>query len=328
MRWGKSTIWGAALVVAVLAATMQVTGASDAVANAIRSGSDRGIHAVDGLLHDDAPQAENRRADARDRDRDHDEDFDRDHDRDVDDARVERGSDQGDARFSWSGRLDSGDKLEIIGVSGDIRAVYTTGDEVVVNAEKRSRNGSIADVRIEVVEHSGGVTLCAVYPGTREGSNACDRKGETRNRGTRSQVSVDFEVQVPEGVKFAGSTVNGDVNARDLRSAVKVSTVNGDVNVDAMGITQATTVNGSIDARVEGPTILGSVEFSTVNGSIELDLPDQVDADIEASWVNGSFSSELPVQVQGKLTHRAHGVLGAGGPRVELKTVNGSIQIR
>lgn len=316
MKWGKGTMWGTAAVVAVVAGALQLSGVSSAVANAIRDGSDRGLHAVDGVLHDDAPMSDR---DARHAVRDHDEREDRER------ARAQR---SGEREFNWSGRLASGDQIQIIGISGDIRAIHTSDDEVQVRAEKRTRNGDLSEVRIEVVETSDGVILCAVYEGSREGRHACDRKSDSGNRGKRSQVSVDFEVQVPEGVQFAGSTVNGDIDARGLRSAAEVSTVNGDVNVDAMGITHATTVNGSIDARVEGSTLPGTVEFSTVNGSIELDLPDQVDADIEASWVNGSFSSELPVQVQGKLTHRARGVLGAGGPRIELKTVNGSIQIR
>ncbi len=312
MRWGKGTVWAVGIAVAVTAGALQLSGAADVMANAVKSASDRGLHAVDGLLHDgDAPQAnEQARAD-RNRAR-----------QDRDRAREQ------EAEFRWSGELDRGDEIRIQGLSGDIRAVASDGDEVQVHAEKRSRRGDVSEVRIEVVEQADGVIICAVYPGTREGRHACDREGSNRGNRGSAHVTVDFEVQVPEGVKFAGVTVNGDVEAIDLRSAVEVTTVNGDVSVEALGITRASTVNGSIDARVDGPRLGGAVEFSTVNGSIELDLPNDVDADVEASWVNGSFSSELPVQVQGRVSRRAEGILGAGGPRVELKTVNGSIEIR
>ena len=314
MEWGRGKVLGAAAVVAVAAGALQVTGVSGVLANAVKDTSDRGIHLVDRLFHEEDGAAHAvARAEARER-------TDR---ADRHPARAERQDDT----FRWSGEIDRGDEVRILGVSGDIRAVASDGDEVVVRAEKRARNGDVSDVRIEVVEHADGVTLCAVYPGTREGRHACDREGSRRSERGRSQVSVDFEVQVPSGVRFAGRTVNGDVDAIDLDGDVEVNTVNGDVNVEALGITNAQTVNGSIDARVDG-RLLGSVEFSTVNGSIELDLPDDIDADVDASWVNGSFASELPVQVQGRVSRRAQGVLGAGGPQIRLKTVNGSIQVR
>jgi DUF4097 and DUF4098 domain-containing protein YvlB len=88
-------------------------------------------------------------------------------------------------------------------------------------------------------------------------------------------------------------------------------------------------VNGSIDAVVGSADLGDGVSFSTVNGSISLDLNDAVDADVDASWLNGSFETDLPFALQGRLSRRsARGVLGDGGPRLELSTVNGSIRIR
>lgn len=71
------------------------------------------------------------------------------------------------------------------------------------------------------------------------------------------------------------------------------------------------------------------LSFSTVNGDITLDLPDDIDAELDASWLNGELDSDLPLMLQGRMGRRsARGTLGDGGPRLEVSTVNGSIRLR
>ena len=65
--------------------------------------------------------------------------------------------------FAWRGRVGAGQTLEIRGVNGGITA-DASGGEVEVTAVKRGRNSDPASVEVKVVEHGGGVTICAVYP--------------------------------------------------------------------------------------------------------------------------------------------------------------------
>jgi hypothetical protein len=232
--------------------------------------------------------------------------------------------------YQWSGRLDVGESLEIKGLNGSIDAVPARGDEVVVTAETRSRRSDPESVRIERVEHADGVTFCAVYP-TPDGRepNRCAPGSQGRMNSEHNDVQVDFHIEVPEGVAFVGRTVNGGVEATGLRGDVGAFTVNGDVDVSTTGFAEAETVNGSIEASMGSSDLRDGVEFSTVNGSIVLDLPDDIDAELDASWLNGSFESDIPFLLQGSVSKRsARGVLGDGGPRLELETVNGSIRIR
>ena len=64
--------------------------------------------------------------------------------------------------FSWSGRVSAGNSIEIKGISGNIRAVHTDGAEVEVTADKEGPDRD--ELTFEVVEHSGGVTICAMAP--------------------------------------------------------------------------------------------------------------------------------------------------------------------
>jgi hypothetical protein len=230
--------------------------------------------------------------------------------------------------FRWTGRIDAGDVLEIKGINGPIHARPADGDEIEVVALKEGRRSDPEEVRIDVIEHAGGVTLCAVYPtppGKRD--NECGVGDDGRNSVEDNDVRVEWEVRVPRDVRFRGRTVNGDLEAMDLGGDADLATVNGDVEVTTGGFAEARTVNGSIRARMEG-TPSGDVSFETVNGSIELDVDEGLDANLDAAWMNGDLDTDLPFQIQGRLGRRsAEGRLGDGGHELRVKTVNGSIRI-
>ncbi len=231
--------------------------------------------------------------------------------------------------FRWSGRVSTGREIEIKGVNGGIRAEFTGGSEVQVMARKRSRRSDPDDVQIEVIEHGGGVTVCALYPSSRRGrSNECLPGSRGRNDIRNNDVQVDFTVHVPAGVVLVARTVNGEIYAQSLESDVEAYTVNGDVEVSTTGFASATTVNGSIDARIGRVDGRAPIEFETVNGGITLDLPEGIDADLRAATVNGSIFSDFPLRITGRLSRRRlNGQIGDGGRSLELETVNGSIRL-
>ncbi|MEO8359296.1 MAG: DUF4097 family beta strand repeat-containing protein [Vicinamibacteria bacterium] len=231
--------------------------------------------------------------------------------------------------FRWTGKIAAGKNLEVRGVNGTIRAVPSNGSEVEVVAIRTGRKSDPDSVRIEVVPHSGGVTVCAVYP-SRDDSrpNECKQGGGRMNvRG--NDVSVEFEVRVPRDVAFEGRTVNGSIHA-EVEGRASVATVNGSIEVEAGALTDATTVNGSIRATVR--TEVNSpedIKLTTVNGSVRLRLPEGVNADVSAKTVNGGITSEFDgITVHKKWGPRsAEGRLGNGGRELEVTTVNGGITI-
>jgi hypothetical protein len=233
-----------------------------------------------------------------------------------------------DPDWNWKGTVAAGKSIEIKGVNGSVRATATTGSEVVVTALKQSKKSDLASVTIEVVKSAAGVTICAVYPSGKKQANSCGAGDEGHMSTNDNDVSVSFTVQVPAGVKFVGRTVNGSVSTERLGSDADVSTVNGDVRVVAAGIVRASTVNGQIDVSMGKANWTGTVDLSTVNGSIHATLPANFSAEVNGSTVNGSIESEFPLTVQGKFGPRSiHGTIGAGGRTLDLETVNGSITL-
>ncbi len=55
-------------------------------------------------------------------------------------------------------------------------------------------------------------------------------------------------------------------------------------------------------------------------------FPDDVDTDVDARWVNGCLETDLPLKLIRRVSRRsARGVLGDGGPELNLRTLKGSI---
>lgn len=232
--------------------------------------------------------------------------------------------------FTWNGAIPQGRAIEIKGVNGDVRAEPSGSNQVEVVAEKRGRRDDPATVRIEVVPHAGGVTICAIYP-SRDSArpNECAPGESGRNNAQNNDVNVRFTVRVPAGVTFLGKTVNGDVEATRLNGDVMLSTVNGAATFSTTGTGQATTVNGSIRGEMGRADWSDTLAMSTVNGSITLTLPATVNTAVRASTVNGDITAEFPLAIQGRVSRRRlEGTIGGGGRTLALESVNGSITLK
>src|SRR5262245_26060509 len=105
------------------------------------------------------------------------------------------------APFQWRGQLAAGQSIEIKGINGDVRATTSSSPEVEVAAARSAYRSDPDEVRIEVVPHSGGVTICAVYPAP-PGSdpNQCEPGGRGRSNNRNNDTVVHFTVRVPPGV--------------------------------------------------------------------------------------------------------------------------------
>lgn len=231
-------------------------------------------------------------------------------------------------RFDWNGVIAPGQSIEIKGVNGAIRAEPATGSQAEVHATKSGHRDNPAAVRIEVVPHADGVTICAVYPSSGGEANECKPGKGGHMNVNHNDVKVEFVVQVPTGVRFIGRTVNGEVEARSLTAFTEAHTVNGKIHLSTAGEAQADTVNGSIDASLGANSGSNDLKFSSVNGTIHVDLPPALNAQVHASTVNGSISSDFPLLVHGRIGPRnMDATAGNGGRELKLSTVNGSIHL-
>jgi len=233
----------------------------------------------------------------------------------------------GSDSFRWRGQVPAGKLVEIRGINGSIRAEPASGQEVEVVAYKSGQVYESAGVEVRVVEHNGGVTICAMYPPVDGQPAECLPGVNSPHRGTGANVNVDFMVRLPKGVRFLGRTVNGQVEAKSLQADTEAHTVNGNVLLSTAGAAVGETVNGSITASMG--KINGASKFSTVNGAITLEMAPGAAADVHAGTKNGHIHTDFPLAVRDEFVGgRADGVIGQGGPDLTVITVNGTINLK
>jgi hypothetical protein len=240
---------------------------------------------------------------------------------------------QSDRTWTLSERVPAGQWIRVRNLNGDLSVRASNSDKVEITATKRWRRGDPKDVRIETTKSSdGSILVCAFW--TEDATCSEDSyKSNSRNDGWRrrdNDVSVDFDIRVPEGVKVGVFGVNGGVSVEGASSEVRAATVNGSVDATSMGgPVQANTVNGSVHAtmgRFDGDQDLS---YSTVNGTVIAEFAGDVDAEIDLSTVNGRFQTDWPVTISGRIDpRRLKATLGKGGRRIRMSTVNGNVELR
>jgi hypothetical protein len=239
-----------------------------------------------------------------------------------------------DRTWSLSERVPAGQWIRVRNLNGDLRVRSSSSDKVEITATKNWRRGDPKEVRIETKKSSdGSILVCAFWTEDATCSET-DYNSHSHNdgwrRGRDNDVSVDFEIRVPKGVKVGVFGVNGGVSVDGASSEVRAATVNGSVDAVSMGgPVQASTVNGSVHAtmgRFEGDQDL---TYSTVNGTVVAEFTGDVDADIDLSTVNGRFQTDWPVTISGRIDpRRLKATLGKGGRRIRMSTVNGNVELR
>jgi hypothetical protein len=240
-------------------------------------------------------------------------------------------SDQNPMRWAW--KVPAGAWVNIRNLNGRVTVHSGSADSVIVTATKHVRGGDPSYVHYEVQRYgddNGSVLVCALW-----GQNAScspdryDSRGD--NIGRRGDdVRVEFDVSVPAGIKVAAHTVNSDVSVTGVNSEVRAGTVNGTVNVEtAGGPVSASSVNGSVHATMLHFQPTQDMRFSSVNGSVIVELGNDVNADVELSTLNGRFTTDFPVTLNGRIDPRhLRARLGTGGPRIFMHTVNGNVELR
>lgn len=230
--------------------------------------------------------------------------------------------------FTWSGRVPSGHWIRVRNLTGEITVTASNSDRVEVTATKQWHDSDPESVRFEVQksgQNDEDVVICAIW---NDRTNCDEHRYEPHNI-RKNDVSVQFRVMVPRGVKIGVSSVNGAVSVEDATAEVDASTVNGEVEATSSGgPVHASTVNGNVTARMGHFDGDDDLDFSTVNGTVVAEFTGDLDADIELSTVNGGFRTDYPVTINGRLDRRhLRARLGRGGRRIRLSTVNGNVEL-
>ena len=245
---------------------------------------------------------------------------DRDYDRDS----------KYDSSFTSKNSIAAGGTISVENLNGSIDVIASDNGSTTVSAVKKWRRGDPSMVRILVEPGKNGVTVCALWD-EETSCNDHDRHSHHYDSDRHNDVSVRFTVQVAKGVKVDLTTVNGSVDVEGATASVDVQTVNGGVAVATLGgPVTARSVNGNVRASIEHLVKSDEpLELETTNGSVQLEAPGDLSADVDAETTNGGIETDFPLTIsKGLVGRHVHGTVGQGGRQVQLHTTNGSVRLR
>lgn len=220
----------------------------------------------------------------------------------------------------------------IVVKAGDIK-------EVVVEARVRGE-GKAENSRTE-----GGMKR---IPMTSTGLNVEADNNQVRISTDSFQRTIDLTVTVPVRTSLSLKSVNdGNIVVTGVDGEMDIDDVNGSVTLNH--------VSGSVVAHALNGRVLATLDradpkpmaFSSMNGDIDVTLPQNIKATLNMRTDNGEVFSDFDVQVQAgapqqqvedgrshggkyrvKIDKNVRGTINGGGPEIQLKNFNGNIYIR
>lgn len=240
--------------------------------------------------------------------------------------------------FSWSDAAPGAGWIHVRNTNGAIRIEQSENDSVSVVASTSWR-GSPEEVAFVVNRAGDEIYICALQGGGSE--NDCDADTyRNQNRSWLAQriwrlrpVTVAFTVRVPPTARIDAETSNGRITAGAPLASLKANTRNGRIEAtEPVQSIEASTRNGSVSAVIADGPLAGDVLLETRNGSVTVELPADLDAQLAYETRHGRIASDFPLGAADEERHdtRRSGMqtLGVGGPTVTLTTRNGSVRIK
>jgi len=238
-----------------------------------------------------------------------------------------------DRDFHYSFPLNSNGRVSVETFNGSIEVSGWDQNNVDISGTKHGPTQDVADSLDVGVDHSPSlVTIHVQRPSMHRGN-----------------MGAKFVIKVPRtAVVELLSSSNGGIRVTDAAGPARLRTSNGGIRIAGLsGGLEAHTSNGSITADLD--RVDGEVRLETSNGSIELRLPDRIregvrahtsnggitlrvpeglDARLSAHTSNAHVSSDFDVRTQGEIgRNRLEGLIGKGGPLLDLSTSNGGIRL-
>ncbi|MEM9533632.1 MAG: DUF4097 family beta strand repeat-containing protein [Pseudomonadota bacterium] len=222
--------------------------------------------------------------------------------------------------FAETYPLESGGSISLENINGDIELSSWDRDEVEVRYRVTGDSEKALDrVKVKINADAAHLRIDTVHSKSKSWW------------GSGNSASVHYELIVPSDARLRSvETVNGSISIKGVRGEVDAETVNGGIEVTGLeSDAKLSTVNGSVEATMERFGADQRVSLESVNGRIQVYIPDDADVEIRAETVHGSLRNDfgLPVE-KGMVGRDLRGRLGDGGGRLSLDTVNGSISIR
>lgn len=227
-------------------------------------------------------------------------------------------------RFEQTYPLNANGKVSVSNVNGSITVEAWDRNEVRLEVTKiADSRETLQDIEIRIDSKADSFEVETDY-------GRWNRSGN-KNWNNSRKLEVEFRLSVPRAAVLDEiETVNGSVTVSNFTNYTEISAVNGSVKATNLrGTAKLSTVNGTTYAEFERLQPSDKIDLSTVNGSVNLTVPSDVNATVKAETVNGGIKNDfgLPVR-KGKYVGRdLYGRIGSGETNIKLDSVNGELSI-
>jgi len=233
--------------------------------------------------------------------------------------------------FNITGRPD----LRV--VTSDASIHVDAWDQKTIEARVTTESYKIGEGGIRVYDHQSGdsVELEVRFPHQILGFNVGHRR-------------VEVEIRVPREGRVHLRTGDGSIQVSGCKGDLELETGDGHQEIAAVdGTLKAHAGDGHIraegrfdslvistgDGRIEaralpGSSVNSSWDLHAGDGSIDLQVPENLAADVALHTSDGHISVDLPVMVEGRLGgNSVQGKLNGGGRLLTIRTGDGSIRL-
>ncbi len=225
--------------------------------------------------------------------------------------------------FHQTYAITSDGRIELDNINGAVHISSWDRSEVKVDAVKYADTKERLDeAKIEIDAGKDYLSIRTKYP---------DHDRSWNWGSHNNPASVEYTLTVPRAARLDEiKLINGSLDVAGISGEVRASCINGQLEAhDLSGRAKLATINGRLDARFA--QLAGQdIELNSVNGSLELTIPSDSNAEVEASTVSGGINNDFGLHVNHHrfVGHDLRGELGKGGSHIRLSDVNGRIEIR
>ncbi len=240
----------------------------------------------------------------------------------------------------WSKTYTISGKPDLRVDTSDANIRVSTWDSNTIEAKVTTTHYKIGGDGIQIDEHQSGdvVEIDVRYP--HHGF------GITINGGSRK---VDIAIQMPREGRVDLHTGDGKIELAGFKGEMllrsgdgaqiidsvdgKLRAVTGDGHIRANGRFDELdlhTGDGSVEARAAaGSSLASGWRLESGDGSVTLEVPDNLAADVDLHTGDGHIDLDMPVTTTGKIReNEVHGKLNGGGNLLTIHTGDGSIRLR
>lgn len=252
----------------------------------------------------------------------------------------------------FADKSDADNKFRIMNINGSVAIEAYDGDNIELTVEEsiRGTSSEIEQAKKELeykLERRGNLILAYLdAPFVTLKYKGDDVHYHVNRDQDDYRFKHDVHIKVPHGILLEGSTINkGKLSVTGSFKSVEASNVNGALELNHItSKTCANTVNGDITITYDKSPAEDS-EYQTVNGTIEVYMPDDLSADIHFKSLHGDlytdFENIQPLKPQIKRTSHSNRSsvtyqvdkfsplrIGSGGPNLRFQVLNGDVYLR